>query len=208
MDWLSKHKGGINCAQNSVSLINPSCEQVTFASHVKKSQLFALSGKQTSSFDDVPVLRDFPDVFPEELPGMPLDRDVEFAVEIPPGTYTISKRPYRIPPNELVEMKKQIKELEDKGFIRASSSSWGCPTMFVKKYHSLRLVVDYRPLIDATMKNLDPLPRIDDLFDQLTIGMVFSKVNLRMGYNQIKIKSRYFQDFLHNSLWSKVMSFV
>jgi hypothetical protein len=76
MDWLSKHKGGINCAQNSVSLINPSGEQVTFASHVKKSQLFALSGKQTSSFDDVPVLHDFPDVFLEELPGMPLDCDV------------------------------------------------------------------------------------------------------------------------------------
>jgi hypothetical protein len=178
MDWLSKHKGGINCAQNSVSLINPSGEQVTFASHVKKSQLFALIGKQPSSFDDIPVLRDFPDVFPEELPGMPLDRDVELAIEIPPGTYTISKRPYRIPPNELVEMKKQLKELEDKGFIRASSSSWGCPRMFVKKYHSLRLVVHYHPLIEAMMKNMDPLPRIDDLFDQLTIGMVFSKVNL------------------------------
>jgi hypothetical protein len=190
MDWLSKHQENIDCAHKSVTLINPSSEQVTFASHVKKSQLFALSGKKTPSFDVVPVVREFPDVFLEELPGMPPDRDVEFAIEIPPGTSPISKRPYRIPPNELVEMKKRLKELEDKGFIRASSSSWECPAMFVKKKdHTLRLVVDYRPLNEVTVKNKYPLPRIDDLFDQLTGAKVFSKVDLRLGYHQIKIRS-------------------
>jgi hypothetical protein len=107
-------------------------------------------------------------VFPEELPGMPPDREVEFVIELAPGAAPISKRPYRLAPEELAEMKKQLQELEEKGFIKPSKSPWGCPAMFVKKKdHSLRLVVDYHPLNEVTIKNKYPLPRIDDLFDQL-----------------------------------------
>jgi hypothetical protein len=120
-----------------------------------------------------------PDVFPEELPSMPPDRDVEFVIELVPGTNPISKRPYRMSPKELVELKKQIKELENKGFIQHSTSSWGSPGLFVKKRDTTvpRLVIDYRPLNAATIKNKYPLPRIIDLFNQLSGATVFSKID-------------------------------
>ena len=127
-----------------------------------------LSTKATA-LEDIPVVCEYPDVFPEELPGMPPDREVEFIIELMPGTAPISKQPYRMPPNELKELKKQLKTLLDKGFIRPSSSPWGCPALFVKKKDgSLRMCVDYRPLNEATIKNKYPLPRIDILFDQLS----------------------------------------
>jgi hypothetical protein len=133
------------------------------------------------------VVREFADVFPDELPGMPPDRDVEIVIELQPGTTPISKRSYRMPPKELVELKTQLQELLDKGYIRPSSSPWGCPTLFVKKKDgSLRLCVDYRPLNAVTIKNKYPLPRIDVLFDQLAGARVFSKIDLRSGYHQIK----------------------
>ena len=119
---------------------------------------------------------------------MPPDREVEFVIELKPGTAPISKRPYRMPPNELRELKEQLKILLDKGFIRPSSSPWGCPTFFVKKKDgSLRMCVDYRPLNEVTVKNKYPLPRIDILFDQLSGARYFSKIDLRLGYHQIKI---------------------
>ena len=109
---------------------------------------------------------EYPDVFPKELSGMPPDREVEFVIELKPGTAPISRQPYRMPPNELKELKKQLKTLLDKGFIRLSSSPWGCPALFVKKKDdSLRMCVDYRPLNEVTIKNKYPLPRIDILFD-------------------------------------------
>jgi hypothetical protein len=121
---------------------------------------------------------------------MPPDRDIEFVIELQPGTAPISKRPYRMPPNELVELKIQLQDLLDKGFIRPSASPWGCPALFVKKKdNSLRLCVDYHPLNAVTIKNKYPLPRIDILFDQLAGAKVFSKINLRSGYHQIKIRS-------------------
>ncbi|WVZ90355.1 LOW QUALITY PROTEIN: hypothetical protein U9M48_036664, partial [Paspalum notatum var. saurae] len=126
-------------------------------------------------------------VLTEELLGMPPDREVEFAIELLPGTAQISKWPYRMPPNELAEMKKQLQELLEKGFIRPSSSSWGCPAIFVeKKDHSLRMCVDYRPLNAVTVKNKYPLPRIDILFDQLHGAKFFSKIDLRLGYHKIR----------------------
>jgi hypothetical protein len=99
-------------------------------------------------------------VFLEELPGLPLDRDVEFAIELIPGTAPISRRPYRMPPNELAKLKKQLQELLKKGLIHPSSSEWGCPALFVKKKkdNSLRMCVDYRPLNAMTIKNKYPLP--------------------------------------------------
>jgi hypothetical protein len=133
---------------------------------------------------------EYPDVFPDELPGMPPDRDIEFAIELQPGTAPISKRPYRMPPAKLAELKKQLQELLDKGFIRPSTSPWGCPALFVKKKdESLRLCVDYRPLNAVTIKNKYPLPRIDVLFDQLVGAKVFSKIDLRSSYHQIKIRA-------------------
>jgi hypothetical protein len=115
---------------------------------------------------------------------MPLDRDVEFVIELQLGTTPISRRPYKMTPKELTELKVQLNELLDKGYIRPSSSPWGCPTLFVKKkYQSLRLCVDYRPLNVVTIKNKYLLPRINILFDQLTGARVFFKVDLRSGYH-------------------------
>jgi hypothetical protein len=144
---------------------------------------------QVTPLHEIPVVCEFPGVFPDELPGLPPDRDVEFAIELVPGTAPISRRPYRMPPNELVELKIQLKELLDKGLIRPSSSEWGCPTLFMKKKdQSLRMCVDYRPLNAVTIKNKYPLPCIDILFDQLSKANVFSKIDLRLGYHQIKIR--------------------
>jgi len=144
---------------------------------------------QAKSLADIPVVCDFPDVFPDDLPGLPLDREVEFKIELLPGIAPISIRPYRMPPNELAELKTQLNELLKKGLIRPSSSPWGCPAIFVKKKdQSLRMCVDYRPLNAVTIKNKYPLPRIDILFDQLSKAKVFSKIDLRSGYHQIKIR--------------------
>src|SRR5438045_6437267 len=120
---------------------------------------------------------------------MPPNQDIEFVIELKPGTTPISRRPYCMPPNELTELKKQLKELLDKGFIRPSSSPWACSALFVKKKDdSLRLCVDYRPLNKVTTKRKYPLPRIDILFDQLSGARVISKIDLRLGYHQIKIR--------------------
>ena len=136
-------------------------------------------------------MREYPDVFPEELPGMPPDRDVEFLIDLLPGTGPIAKRPYKMDVEELKELKKQLKEQLDKGFIQPSSSSWGAPVMFVmKKDSSKRLVVDYRSLNEVTIKNKYPLPNINDLFDQLKGAKVFSKIDLRSGYFQLKIREQ------------------
>ncbi|KAB2629775.1 S ribonuclease [Pyrus ussuriensis x Pyrus communis] len=138
--------------------------------------------------EDVRVVRHFPDVFPEELPGLPPDRDLEFTIELLPGTNPISLTPYRMAPAELRELKVQLQELVDKGFIQPSTSPWGAPVLFVrKKDGTLRLCIDYRQLNRVTIKNRYPLPRIDDLFDQLRGACVFSKIDLRSGYYQLKI---------------------
>ena len=136
-----------------------------------------------------PVVCEFLDIFLDELPGLPPDRDIEFKIKLIPGTVPISRRPYRMPPNELAELKIQLQELLEKGFIHPSLSPWGCPAIFVKKKDkSLRMCMDYRPLNAITIKNKYPLPRIDILFDQLAKAKVFSKIDLRSGYHQIKIR--------------------
>ena len=122
---------------------------------------------------------------------MPPDRDIEFLIELLPGTGTISKRPYRMPAKDLVEVKKQIKELLDKGCIRPSSSPWRSLVLLVeKKDGSLRMVVDYRGLNEVTIKNKYPLLMINDLFDRLQGAKVFSKIDLRSGYHQLKIREQ------------------
>jgi hypothetical protein len=137
----------------------------------------------------VPVVNEFPDVFPEELPGMPPDRDIEFVIELKPDTSPIYKTPYRMATLELAELKEHIKELLEKGFIRPSSSPWGAPVILVpKKDGTQRLCVDYCALNEAIVKNKYPLPRIDDMFNQLCGACVFSKIDLRSGYHQLKIR--------------------
>jgi len=137
---------------------------------------------------DIPVVREFLEVF-QQVPGLPPDREMEFVVELLRGTTPISKAPYRMAPAELMELKKQLQELLDKGLIQPSVSPWGAPVLFVKKKDgSLRLCTDYRELNWVTMKNKYPLPRIDDLFDQLAGATIFSKIDSRSGYHQLKIK--------------------
>jgi hypothetical protein len=136
---------------------------------------------------------------------MPLDWDVEFVIELQPGTTPISRWLYKMTPKELAELKVQLNELLDKGYIRPSSSPWGCPALFVKKKEqSLRLCVDYRSLNAVTIKNKYPLPRIDILFDQLAGAKVFSKVDLRSDYHQIKIPS-FVRTALTNPNWCEAM---
>ncbi|PON48588.1 hypothetical protein PanWU01x14_236250 [Parasponia andersonii] len=117
---------------------------------------------------EVPVVNKFLEIFPEDLPGLPPNREIEFAIDLLPGTAPISRAPYRMAPAELKELKVQLQELLDKGFIRPSFSPWGAPVLFVKKKDgTVRLCIDYRELNKVTIKNKYPLPRIDDLFYQL-----------------------------------------
>jgi hypothetical protein len=127
--------------------------------------------------------------FPEKLPGMPPERKVEFAIELISGTAPISKRAYRVSGTELVELKKQIDELLEKGYIRPSTSPWAATVLFVeKKDGTKRMCIDYRSLNEVTIKNKYPLPRIEDLFDQLRGASVFSKIDLRSGYHHLRIR--------------------
>jgi hypothetical protein len=144
---------------------------------------------RTVGIEDIPVVSEFFDVFPEDLPGLPPVREIDFTIDLLPGTTPISQAPYRMAPAELKELKIQLQELVDKGFIRPSMSPWGAPVLFVKKKDgTLRLCIDYRKLNQVTVKNKYPLPRIDDLFDQLRGAKVFSKIDLRSGYHQLRIR--------------------
>ncbi|GJT23138.1 putative reverse transcriptase domain-containing protein [Tanacetum coccineum] len=139
--------------------------------------------------EDVPVIRDFPEVFPEDLPRLPPPRQVEFRIDLIPGAAPVARAPYRLAPSEMKELSKQLQELSEKGFIRPSSSLWGAPVLFVKKKDgSFRMCIDYRELNKLTIKNRCPLPRIDDLFDQLQGSSVYSKIDLRSGYHQLRIR--------------------
>jgi hypothetical protein len=130
---------------------------------VEKAELHALTEK---ILQDVPVVCEYPDIFPDELLGMPPDQDIEFMIDLVPRIGPIAKRPYKMVADELAERKKQLQELMDKGFIRRSASPWGSPVLFVKKKDgSMRMCVDYRSLNVVTIKNKYPLPRIDDLLD-------------------------------------------
>ena len=135
--------------------------------------------------ENVPVVREFLDVFPDYLLGLPPERETDFPIDLVPSTTPISLPPYRMAPAELKELKAQLQELVDGGFIRPSISPWGAPVLFMKKKDGTwRLCVDYRQLNKVTIRNKYPLPRIDDLFDQLEGARVFSKIDLRSGYHQ------------------------
>jgi hypothetical protein len=194
MNWLSKYRELIDCAKKSVKMTTLEGKEMEFitepvvtakgvANRAKVNQLDASQGLE------VPVVNEFPVVFPKELLGMPPDRDIEFVIELKPGTTPIYKTPYRMATPELAELREHVKELLENGFIHPNSSPWGAPVIFVlKKDGTQRLCMDYRALNEVTVKNKYPLPRIDDLFDQLCGACVFSKINVRLGYHQLKIR--------------------
>ncbi|GJY19335.1 putative reverse transcriptase domain-containing protein [Tanacetum coccineum] len=189
MDWLVKHDAVIVCGEKVVRIpygnktlivegdkggsrlkiiscikarkyVEQGCH--LFLAHVTKKK------SKEKRMEDVPVIRDFPEVFPEELPGLPPPRQVEFQIDLVPGAAPVARAPYRLAPSEMKELSVQLQELLEKGFIRPSSSPWGAPVLFVKKKDgSFRMCIDYRELNKLTVKNCYPLRRIDDLFNQL-----------------------------------------
>ena len=211
MDWLSRHQVMVDCRMKRVTLRTPNEDEVTFigerSNHLSNVISAATARKMVRkgcetylayvidmvkarpSISDIPTVSDFPDVFLEELPGLPPQREIEVAIDVVPGATPASITPYRMAPVELKELKLQLQEFLEKRFIRPSVSPWGAPVLFVKKKDgTLRLCIDYRQLNKLTIKNKYPLPRIDDLFDQLKGASIFSKIDLRSGYHQLRIK--------------------
>ena len=211
MDWLAKHRATVDCHRKEVHFSQPGEQEVIFCGERKILSTNLISVMQANKMlrkacqgylvyaiespngemqlAKVPVVNEFFDVFPEDLPGLPPDREIEFEIELALGTEPISIAPYRMAPAELKELKVQMEELLSKGFVKTSTSPWGAPVLFVKKKDgSLRLCIDYRQLNQVTIRNQYPLPRIDDLFDQLQGAKVFSKIDLRSGYHQLKVR--------------------
>nr|XP_029149688.1 uncharacterized protein LOC112757355 [Arachis hypogaea] len=209
MNWLSSYHTDVSCFSKIVKFDIPSIPPFVFfgegcstladlisstsASHLmdKGNQGFLAVVRDVEakvpSIDQVPIVREFLDVFPAELPGIPPNWEVEFSIDLAPGVSPVSIPPYRMAPAELRELKIQLQELLDKGFICPSISPWGAPILFVKKKDgSMRLCVDYRQLNKVTIRNKYPLPRINDLFDQLQGASCFSNIDLRSGYHQLK----------------------
>jgi hypothetical protein len=180
MDWLTQHQVVLDIATRMIEIHSPTSGHTTLYLPKVEGTNPCSCAAVTIQLEDIPVVCEYPDVFPDDLPGMPPDRDVKFVIELQPGTAPISKRPYRMPPKELL----------DKGYIRPSSSPWGSPALFVKKKDgSLRMCVDYRPLNAATIKNKYPLPRIDVLFDNWLVPKSFP----RLISDRAIIKSRFRQ---------------
>ena len=198
MDWLSANHILINYREKKL-LFSNSEEPELLSSHgvMKEIQdgaqcymIFArMEVEKEERITVIHVVREFEDVFPEEVPSLPPRREVEFSIDLVPGAGLVSIAPYRMTLAELVELKKQIEDLLEKQFIRPSASPWGAPVLLVKKKDgSIRLCVDYKQLNKLTIKNKYPLPRIDDLMDQLHGASVFPKIDLQSGYHQILVK--------------------
>ncbi|GKC18213.1 putative nucleotidyltransferase, ribonuclease H [Tanacetum coccineum] len=210
MDWLSKYHARIICDEkvihipiNGETLIirgDRSKTRLSLISCIKTEryisrgcQVFVAQVMEKKSdekrLEDIPVVREFLEVFPEDLPGLPPVRQVEFQIDLIPGAAPVARAPYRLAPSEMQELSDQLQELADRGFIRPSTSPWGAPVLFVKKKDgSFRMCIDYRELNKLTVKNRYPLPRIDDLFDQLQGSSVYSKIDLRSGYHQLRVR--------------------
>ncbi|KAJ9561564.1 hypothetical protein OSB04_006724 [Centaurea solstitialis] len=213
MDWLRRNGANVDCENCRVVVRNPSGGELTILGDASKrlpkvcsmakARSYVLRGgtsylvylisdqgeSKKKTVRDVPVVCEFPDVFPEDLPRIPPERQVEFRIDLIPGAAPVAKTPYRLAPPEMQELSNQLEELLEKGFIRPSSSPWGAPILFVKKKDgTLRMCIDYRELNKLTVKNRYPLPRIDDLFDQLQGAAWFSKIDLRSGYHQLKVR--------------------
>ncbi|GJS67962.1 putative reverse transcriptase domain-containing protein [Tanacetum coccineum] len=183
MDWLAKYQAVIMCAEKIVRIPWKNKTLIIHGDGMIEDK------SEKKRLEDVPIVQDFPEVFPEDLPGLPPTRQVEFQIDLVPGAAPVARAPYRLAPSEMKELSEQLKELSDKGFIRPSSSPWGAPVLFVKKKDgSFRMCIDYRELNKLTVKNRYPLPRIDDLFDQLQGSSVYSKIDLRSGYHQLRVR--------------------
>ncbi|GJR18239.1 putative reverse transcriptase domain-containing protein [Tanacetum coccineum] len=170
MDWLAYHRALIDCYEKIVRipLSNGKILEVQGERPEKDLRSLACIKADEKKLDDIRVVRDFPKVFPDDLLGLPLVREIEFRIDLIPGASPVVRSPYRLAPSEMLELSNQLKELQEKGFIRPSHSPWGAPVLFVKKKDgSMRMCIDYRELNKLTIKNRYPLPRIDDLFDQL-----------------------------------------
>jgi hypothetical protein len=177
MDWMSKYQGHINCARKAITVTSSDGVQIEHIATMPSCKVYYKMSVAGLTLDQVPVVCEYPDIFPEEMPDMPLDWDIEFIIELIPRTAPIAQRPYRMNPQELEELKKQLTDMLSKGLIRPSASPWGSPVLFVDKRDStIRLCVDYRKLNEVTIKNKYPLPKIKDLFDQLNGAKVFSKM--------------------------------
>ena len=211
MDWLSKHKATLDWYKKEVRLVRPMEPGVIFQGirrEIAPSLINAMTGskmlrkrcqgclafivdrrQEGTRLEDIPIVKEFPDVFPDDISGLPPDREMEFTIFLIPGTEPISIPPYKMAPAELRELKAQLEEFLSKGFIRPSISPWGALVLFMKKKDgSLRLCIDYRQLNRVTIRNQYPLPRIDELFDQLQGSRVYSKIDLRSGYHQLRVQ--------------------
>ena len=177
----SNHLSNVISAATARTMVRKGCE--VYLAYVIETK------KARPSVSDIPTVSDFSDVFSEELPGLPPQREIEFVIDVVPSATPASITQYQMAPFELKELKLQLQELLKKGFIRPSVSPWGAPVLFVKKKDgTLRLCIDYKQLNKLTVKNKYPLPRIDDLFDQLKGASIFSKIDLRSGYHRLRIK--------------------
>jgi hypothetical protein len=162
MDWMSKYHGHIDCARKAIIVTNSDEIQIEHIATMPSRKAYYKKSVPGPTLDQVPVVCEYPDVFPEELPGMPPDRDIEFIIELVPGTAPIAQRPYRMNPQELKELKKQLADMLSKGLIHPSASPWGSPVIFVdKRDGTIRLCVDYRKLNEVTSKNKYPLQKIE-----------------------------------------------
>ncbi|GKC57188.1 putative reverse transcriptase domain-containing protein [Tanacetum coccineum] len=194
MDWLVKNHAVIVCDEKIVCI--PYGNKILVvqgdkSDKEKKSTLSIISCEKAQKYmeKDVPTVRDISEVFPEDLPGLPLIRQVEFQIDLVPGAAPVARAPYRLAPSEMEEFSTQLQELSEKGFIRPSSSPWGALVLFVKKKDdSFRMCIDYRELNKLTLKNRYPLLRIDNLFDQLQGSSVYSKIDLRSCYHQLRVR--------------------
>jgi hypothetical protein len=194
MKWLDKYQEIISCDKRIIKLVSPLGEEVVaklVSPEPRKGgcHQMAIDSSEADPLETIKVVSEFPDVFPKELPGVPPEWKVEIAIKLLPGTAPISKRAYRVSGPELVELKKQIDELSDKGYIMPSTSPLAAHVLFVeKKDGTRRMCIDYQALNEVTIKNKYPLPRIEDLFDQLRGASVFSKIDLGSGYHQLRIR--------------------
>ncbi|GJT85622.1 putative reverse transcriptase domain-containing protein [Tanacetum coccineum] len=182
MDWLSKYHARIICDEKVVHIPIDGKTLIIRAQVMEKKS-------DEKRLEDIPVVREFPEVFPEDLPGLPPVRQVEFQIDLIPGAAPVARAPYRLAPSEMQELSNQLQELADRGFIQPSTSPWGAPVLFVKKKDgSFRMCIDYRELNKLTVKNRYPLPRIDDLFKLQGSRGVYSKIDLRSSYHQLRVR--------------------
>ncbi|GJX46462.1 retrotransposon protein, putative, ty3-gypsy subclass [Tanacetum coccineum] len=190
MDWLSNHKAEIICHKKVVRIPLPNDKLLRVTGERSEEKIRYLRSAKTKEQkqEEIVMVRDYPKVFLDDLSGLPPNLEIEFCIELIPGAIPVAKSPYRLAPSEMEELSGKLKQLQDKGFIRPSSSPWGAPVLFVKKKDgSFRMCIDYRELNKLTIKNRYPLPRIDDLFDQLQGSHYFSKIDLRSGYHQLRV---------------------